>query len=657
MSRKAHTTILRSNPKRHVARLIGLTSLALTIAITTTAQAAESKPSITTQLSHEEVYEGQTVRYRIILHNVEGSVEPELGPMDDFDVTPSAPRSFESRQVRIINGQREEAVDRARQYDYRLVPRKAGALTIAAPSVKVGGQVLKGKERSLKVLPPDAQDFVVAEITSDRPSVYPMQTFTITLTVSVKDLPEPNAERDPLSVQNSPPVLQIPWAADRQLSEGLKPQDDLNRWLATLREDRTSGFSINGFRRPTLFSLMEERPISFVGRVNRVKRRDKSGKEVGYWQYIYPRSFHAKRPGAYAFGPVAMQGMFATRNAEHGFFGQEIYAVAKPIKVVIKDVPEDGRPETFTGAVGRIELKAELKPQRVRIGDPMTLTLTLNGQATCETTRAPDLKAIKAITDHFQIDAVTEENDEDHCQFTYSLRPIGVETKTFPAVALSYFDVASESYETLHTDPIAIEVVKADLLSTDQIVATPRTPGEQGELRVRREGTFANITDLAAVRDESVRPGRWLLGLGGLAGLYAVLALVVVRLQRLTGDPSLMRRRQAAGRARRQLQSALASLGAGHVRLGTEELQAALTGLVADVANLPEAGLTPRDVCSQLQALGVADELTSRIGRLLDACDAARYGVLDQSPQALGREADALLEKLIQTLKAKHQIR
>jgi len=656
VSRDTSETIRLSSTARQVLWRAGLAALAV-FTLAPLADAAEPQPSITTQLSHREVYEGQAVQYRITLHNVDAPVEPELGPLDDFHVTALGPRTFESRQVRIINGQREETVDRARQYDYRLVPRKTGTLEIPAPSVRLAGKVLKGEKRSLKVLAPDAQDFVIAEISSDRSSVYPMQTFTVTLTVLVKGLPKPNANRDPLSVQDSPPAMQIPWVLDNQLPDGLKPQMEQDRWLASLHPDTTSGLSINGFRRPTLFTLMEDSPMAFTGRVSQIKRRDKDGEEVRYWQYAFPRTFHAKKPGTFRFGPATVQGAFATRQSERGLIGQEIYTVAKPIEVIVKDVPEEGRPATFTGAIGQFQLSAELKPQRVRIGDPMTLTLTLHGEGTCETVRAPDLAAVKEITEHFQIDAATEENEETKSQFTYSLRPIDAEVKSFPAVAMSYFDVESQRYETLRTEPIPIEVVKAVPLSTDQIVATPQRSGEQNDLKARREGTFANITDLAAVRDESVRPERWLVGLGSLAGLYVVLAAAVVRFQRLTGDPSLLRRRQAAGRARRRLHTALASLSVSSSRQATDGLQAAVTGLVADVADLAEAGLTPREVREHLQTLGVADALVQRTGRLLDACDAARYGIVDQTPEALGREAEAVLDELIQTLKAKNKFR
>jgi len=224
-------------------------------------------------------------------------------------------------------------------------------------------------------------------------------------------------------------------------------------------------------------------------------------------------------------------------------------------------------------------------------------------------------------------------------------------------VGLAYFDVQTEKYETLHTAPIPVEIVKAEQLSSDQIVATPRGSGAQGELEARREGIFANVTDLAAVRDESIRPRRWALGLGGLAGLYAVLAVAVVRIQRLTADPAVLRRRQAAGRARRQLHDALAALGTGQTRPGADALQGALVGLVADVANLVEAGLPPKDVREQLQSLGVPDQLTDRAGRLLDACDAARYGLLAQGLGSLGCEAETVLEELLHTLKAKKRLR
>ena len=77
----------------------------------------------------------------------------------------------------------------------------------------------------LVVTAPQDQDIVRMEITAEPDSVYPMQPFTVILSISVKELPEPNSNVNPISVQTSPPELQIPWVDDEQLA----------RWFETER--------------------------------------------------------------------------------------------------------------------------------------------------------------------------------------------------------------------------------------------------------------------------------------------------------------------------------------------------------------------------------------------------------------------------------------
>lgn len=614
-------------------------------------QAAEPTPSITVELGQAQVYEGQPVLYRVTLNDCDEAAEPELSGFDDFDITPLGTQTFQSQEMRIVNGQREEVVTRGKHCSFRLVPRKTGVLTIPAPSVKTGGRVIQGEKRTLRVIPAAAQDIVLAEIISDRRAVYPSQAFTITLRVSVKGLPAPYTERDPLSVQARPAALEIPWVRDERLPEGIQPQMDWQRWLGTLRPDDEAGFSINNYRRRrTVFAIPEEEPSSYLGRVQRIKRRDKSGKEVDYWQYEYPRRFVGQKPGTYRFGPASVHGPFAVRLADRGLLGEEIYAVAKPIEVVVNDVPEEGRPTTFTGAIGRFQLQADLEPKRVRVGDPMTLTLTLTGDGTLEATGAPDLRKVKAIADGFRLYEATEETKGNTRRFTYSLRPTRSGVTAFPAVELAYFDTQLAEYVTLRTEPIPIEVIKAVRLSSDQIVTPRRGQGSEDEVEARREGIYANITDPSALRDETVHPGPWLAGMVVLAGTYLAIALGAGRFNRLAGDKALVRRRQAKRRARAKLLAGLALLEAGQIVRGADALGQALTGLVADLLDLAEAGLTPRDVCEQLRRLSLPEELIQRTGRLLDACDAARYGALDQSPDCLGHEAEAVLEALLRAV-------
>jgi hypothetical protein len=141
-----------------------------------------------------------------------------------------------------------------------------------------------------------------------------------------------------------------------------------------------------------------------------------------------------------------------------------------------------------------------------------------------------------------------------------------------------------------------------------------------------------------------------------LLGIYAVVAVVSLRVQRLCADQAGQRRRAAPAKARKQLQTALAALNSRNVRAAADRVQTAVSGLVADVSDLPEAGLTPRDIREQLTAQGVDAALTERVDALLQSCDATRYGSLEAAGE-LETQARKTLDDLIATFKQQRRFR
>ena len=625
---------------------------------------AQSEPTVRSTLARQRIYWGQSVEYVIRVSNATDRADPELNGLDDFSVVSLGSRSSQSSNMTIINGQVRQTVTQSMTFSYQLTPSKTGKLVIPAPVVKVDGQVLVGQEQVLEVVAPEKQDVVLMEITSDRSAVYPMQPFAVTLSVLVKGLPAPLSERSPLSVRFAragPPSLSIPWAPDGSddgSPDGLDPEMDSRQWLTRLHDSSGVGFRINYRPRDSIISLFGERSVTFQPRPRQVSRKDASGQDTLYWQYDISRSFVPEKIGAYTFGPAKMEGPFGTRLDGSGeLMGESIYAVADSIVVTVKDVPLDGRPDSYIGLVGTFRAGVELEPKESKVGDPMTLSLEISGTGTFANAVTPDLKRIPEIADHFKVYEATEEIKSNRCRFTYGLRPQEAGIKEFPSIPLSYFDVETERYVTLNTEPIPVRIMKTDHLSDDQIVSAGRGPAAaESELEARREGIFANITDPGEVRDERVRPERWLLALIGMAGFYACVSLVTVRLQRIAGDGSIVRRRGAPSRANRRLAEALLQIGQGRIVEGADLVQSAVVGLVADVTDLPEAGMTPRDVDSRLGELGVEDDLRRRVAELLETCDATRYGATQRSGE-LGREAPTVLAEVIMAMKAGRRFR
>ena len=98
----------------------------------TAADLAAQSAELIVDIEKQEIYEGESVLYRVTLNHVANPSAPKLDGFDDFQVGTLGEQSLDSRQVTIINGRRSEIVRRGRQYNYRLTPTKSGTLTISS---------------------------------------------------------------------------------------------------------------------------------------------------------------------------------------------------------------------------------------------------------------------------------------------------------------------------------------------------------------------------------------------------------------------------------------------------------------------------------------------------------------------------------------------
>ena len=145
---------------------------------------------------------------------------------------------------------------------------------------------------------------------------------------------------------------------------------------------------------------------------------------------------------------------------------------------------------------------------------------------------------------------------------------------------------------------------------------------------------------------------RWFLNMGGMAGLFVVIVIVIRRLQRVREDSGLQRRKSAIGRGRRRIE-AVTSQSSREV---TDGISGAMVGLVADICDLTEEGLTSADAASAIAKRNVAPALVSRLQSMLETCDASRYASVGIESSALQEQARILFEELAQELRTRKLI-
>ncbi|MBM4090943.1 MAG: protein BatD, partial [Planctomycetes bacterium] len=159
-------------------------------------------------------------------------------------------------------------------------------------------------------------------------------------------------------------------------------------------------------------------------------------------------------------------------------------AAGTPLTFTIKPLPLSNRPESFAGAVGSgfsIDVAADRSV--VRVGDPITLTISVRGDGNLENVPLPQLSADNGLSpDVFQVPAEQPAGtfDGKTKEFKVTIRVKEPSVEQIPAIAFSWFDPVKESYGTGRSKPIALQVTEARVVSTADVVSAPMA-GDRAE--------------------------------------------------------------------------------------------------------------------------------------------------------------------------------
>lgn len=609
------------------------------------------EPELIVEVDRQQVYLGESIIYNVTVNHVENPSAPQLDGFDEFVVDLQGRQSLNSQQITIINGRRSEVIRRGMLFQYKLTPSLAGDLEIPAPTADANGSTISGRVVPITVIAPQQQDTVILDCAVDRDTVYPLQPLTLSLTVAVKELPGEFASRSPLSVQAGDPVkLSVSWLSDEEVPAGLEPKQSwreiLEPIVSSSSRRQSDGMQINEVGSQSAFSLFgRSRKTVFLPTSTRTIRQTSSGEDVRYVEYKLQRTFLPQKVGTFQFEAASMKGTFAAELSEQGLSGENIYAVSKPISVTVRDVPLEGRPESYIGAVGMFAVTADVVPTTASVGTPLTLTLTVAGEGTLADLRPPNIDELPSITERFRTYDATEKPIRNGRVFTYSLRALNENVTELPKIPVAYFDVQKEEYVSLMTPTIPLTITAAQrLVATDIVAAEPAASGGS-QLAVSEAGLFANHRTLQTLRATGVSLKQWVTVWIMLIAGYLAISFGIQRKQRLQADPALMRRRSARGRATESLKTIRGAAGAGN-NVSAEAISKVVAGLIADFTGTAEAGMTSVDATAALERYAVESDVCRRVATLMDQGDAARFGAGSTQTATIIQDCERLIVDL-----------
>lgn len=129
-----------------------------------------------------------------------------------------------------------------------------------------------------------------------------------------------------------------------------------------------------------------------------------------------------------------------------------------PIKV--KPLPVEGRPQDFTGAVGKFDISANIENTTVPVNQPITLKVRFEGSGNAKVIELPAMELPAGLE---QYDTKSEsrffKNGRSFKEFEILLIPRQEGEMTIPGLSVSMFDPQSSRYYSKKTEPIQLKIV------------------------------------------------------------------------------------------------------------------------------------------------------------------------------------------------------
>ncbi|KPL13246.1 MAG: hypothetical protein AMS26_15190 [Bacteroides sp. SM23_62] len=320
------------------------------------------------------------------------------------------------------------------------------------------------------------------------------------------------------------------------------------------------------------------------------------------------------------------------RSPFDDFFGSSYTNVLKPlvsnpVKINVRDLPA-GAPEGYAGAVGNLDIKAEIDKQQAITNDALAYKIIVSGNGNVELIDAPRINFppdFETYDPKVQTSVKNGENGQSGSKtFEYLLIPRHAGNFRIPQVTLSYFEPKSGQYRTSTTTEFNIAISKGNEEETVSVIA-----GRS------KEDLKIIGSDILFIKDNPFKLFRIGQGFFGSTLLYVLytglfllfLMVLLIRRKRIQRQQNveLVKNQRASREARRRLKEASTHMKKNESEAFYEAVLKALTGYLVDKLNIPMADLSKDTARKGLQKYNVKSEAIEEYLELADICEMARY--------------------------------
>ena len=315
------------------------------------------------------------------------------------------------------------------------------------------------------------------------------------------------------------------------------------------------------------------------------------------------------------------------------FFNRNIVNVKKELSsqslgIEVKNLPENGKPASFAGAVGNYNFKSDIDKTELSTNEAVTITLTVSGTGNVELLQMPT----PVFPPDFEVydpkittsTNVGSQGLSGTKKAEYLVIPRRAGSFTIPAVEFSFYNPSNESYQTLSSQPYTIKVEKgAGSDDGSGIYASNQEDIKYLGSDIRH--IMTGDAHLKPMHTVFFGSAAYFVALLVLLVVFVILLFVLKKREQLTQDTAANRNRKADKVARGRLKNAYQYLKAKDQEKFYVEMSQALWGYIADKLGIERSKLSMDTVSETMKGKNVPDELTQQFVDTLNSCEFARF--------------------------------
>ena len=340
---------------------------------------------------------------------------------------------------------------------------------------------------------------------------------------------------------------------------------------------------------------------------------------------LYPQ-----KTGELELEPLTLSVSVDVPSDRRDIFGSRIYktinkTVAAGTRTIdVKPLP-DGKPAGFTGAVGKFSMDVSTTKEKLKASESLEAKVEIRGNGNLNLFELPALEVPSSLEmyspERIENVTTTLNGKQGSIIDNYTIVPTRKGQYPIKPLNFSYFDPQSETYKSLSSQEIVIEVEEGPATGGNVVAGNNRQSVNLPSEQFRFIKTSTNLKPL----DQQAFFRSWTFW-GSLFLPFAAIPLFILfgkRREAKAADVTGNRRKKADRLARKYLSEAKKNLG--DQQSFYESLERAMHNYLKAKLHIQTAEMSKERISEILREKNVADETSTEFIEVLKSCEFARY--------------------------------